>query len=117
MVASAWRQNHALRLCSWRIARGMENLTPVSPPSCYDKAVFKKEIDCALRSSVRLLAVSARRARADVALLDLPTARIPCWSGAAGNRTSFSSSHVLVNPLVTIHLAAKCINHRGTEAH
>jgi len=71
----------------------MKNLTPVSLLICYDKGVFRKGIECALLPPARFPAVSARRARVDVDLLDLPTARIPRWSGAAGNRLHFPAAH------------------------
>ena len=49
--------------------------------------------DYALLPSARHPAVSARRARVDVVLLDLPAARIPRWPGAAGTRLHFPAAH------------------------
>jgi len=51
------------------------------------------ESDYVLLAPARSLAVSARRARVDVDLLDLPAAGIPRWSGAAGTRLHFPAAH------------------------
>ena len=51
------------------------------------------ETDYALLPPAYPPAVSARRARVDVDLLDLPAARIPRWSGAAGTRLHFPAAH------------------------
>ena len=75
------------------MARAMKNLTPVSLLICYDKVAFRKGSDRALRVPARLLDISARRARVDVDLLDIPAARIPPWSGAAGNRLHIPAVH------------------------
>src|ERR1019366_355700 len=57
------------------------------------KATCRRWTDYALLPPAHYPAVSARRARVDVDLLDLPAARIPRGSGAAGTRLHFPAAH------------------------